>query len=1143
MNRKCRKNPLVACLAVLCLQIGQVRADEDVPYLPPPDSGVLNVMDFGAKGDGVTDDTEAIQKAIAANRDRQVLYIPDGTYLISDTLLTSRGPGHRDWIVFLSIQGQSRDKTILRLKDGSPGFDNPKQAKHMLRTKEGNMAFVYRFGGFTLDTGKGNPGASGISYISCNHGTLSDMRVISGDPSGAGVSGIDCDGNNPGLSTVRNVEVVGFDYGIEFGGIYPGMAFEHVTMKGQLEAGMICRGNGAVIRDLRSINEVPALDVKSGSSVTLLDSMITGSGSSTGIRNAGDLLVRNIGFKNCGVALDDTRNSKRIAEKQISEYSSSEAVELFPSTRRTLNLPIENTPSVPWDAGDDFVNWVSVVKHGARPDSKKDDTDAIQAAIDEAREKNLSTVYFPRGVYRISRTLEIGGSVRRLVGFPSVIQPINVSGAWPHHGSFAGETEPVMIRVTEGQPVVVVDRLSVEGTCDHAAENSLVFQLGDGICYRNSVTGGKAFFQDYGAIYDIKGPQQVWVRLWDPTWGKASYPYFKNPDNPAYARNDGGSLVIMGVDHESAKNRHAMLRNINGARTELFSVLSWRNVDLVRLIDNHDSEVAMTGLRSQTGVTMDDEREGWLRTTRLTTNLLTLSNTRSDASPPPAVSRLTATAGEGTWPFKIMLEWGASSDPESGMTGYEIMRDGEHLAWTEETAWTDELMADEMEYRYEVFAVNGAFQRSEPALVSSLTGKDDVALSVREVHAIAEPPRVHVVFSKPVDSVSATDARNYTLPSGVSVEKIELDPGQCSVTLQVSALDPESEIKVRAEGIRDIARKPDTLESTALGTRVLGHGVGLATAYFGDSDCEGKPERVRMRPNVDVDWKNLPPVPELPVDGYSVRFTGRLRSEFSEPTTFAVDSADGVRLWVGGELILDTWIESERFRETGDLDANRRLSTPVRMQAGLQVEFRLDLRKRQQAAGVQLRWSSDSLAEEVIPGDYFDLPAELPEIPKPRPVRLNSGTGLTGLYHLKPNDSRPEPIRRLDAGIDFDWGDDGHGLLSEKRDDWFNIEWQGYVLPEKSGKYVFGMDIGPKDRVEVTVDGKQVLKEKTWFGKESTSFPGTPIQLSAGELVPIHLYYREEDSTAKAVLWWERPDGRHEVIPKSCLFPFSDQEK
>lgn len=44
---------------------------------------IINVKDFGAKGDGVTDDTEAIQAALDTGKS---IYIPNGTYKISQTL-------------------------------------------------------------------------------------------------------------------------------------------------------------------------------------------------------------------------------------------------------------------------------------------------------------------------------------------------------------------------------------------------------------------------------------------------------------------------------------------------------------------------------------------------------------------------------------------------------------------------------------------------------------------------------------------------------------------------------------------------------------------------------------------------------------------------------------------------------------------------------------------------------------------------------------------------------------------------------------------------------------------------------------------------------------------------------------------------
>jgi hypothetical protein len=58
------------------------------PAFPEPSGACVNVKSFGAKGDGITDDTAAIQKAYAAHPQ---VYFPPGTYKTSSTITLTAG--------------------------------------------------------------------------------------------------------------------------------------------------------------------------------------------------------------------------------------------------------------------------------------------------------------------------------------------------------------------------------------------------------------------------------------------------------------------------------------------------------------------------------------------------------------------------------------------------------------------------------------------------------------------------------------------------------------------------------------------------------------------------------------------------------------------------------------------------------------------------------------------------------------------------------------------------------------------------------------------------------------------------------------------------------------------------------------------
>ena len=82
---------------------------------------------YGAKGDGVSDDTAAIQAAISSvvhhpQAGPRIIFFPAGTYLVSRPLLEKNLKAQ--WNLFLTV-GRNRATTIIRLKDNDPLYQSP----------------------------------------------------------------------------------------------------------------------------------------------------------------------------------------------------------------------------------------------------------------------------------------------------------------------------------------------------------------------------------------------------------------------------------------------------------------------------------------------------------------------------------------------------------------------------------------------------------------------------------------------------------------------------------------------------------------------------------------------------------------------------------------------------------------------------------------------------------------------------------------------------------------------------------------------------------------------------------------------------------------------------------------------------------
>lgn len=94
-------------------------------YPPSAGLGLVNVLDYGAKGDGTTDDTLAIQAAINSAAAGQTVYLPVGTYKLTAALILSGR---------VNLQGAGSSQLQKSISAGSVVFDQPDLAPYLAGT-------------------------------------------------------------------------------------------------------------------------------------------------------------------------------------------------------------------------------------------------------------------------------------------------------------------------------------------------------------------------------------------------------------------------------------------------------------------------------------------------------------------------------------------------------------------------------------------------------------------------------------------------------------------------------------------------------------------------------------------------------------------------------------------------------------------------------------------------------------------------------------------------------------------------------------------------------------------------------------------------------------------------------------------------
>jgi hypothetical protein len=248
--------------------------------------------------------------------------------------------------------------------------------------------------------------------------------------------------------------------------------------------------------------------------------------------------------------------------------------------------------------------------------------------------------------------------------------------------------------------------------------------------------------------------------------------------------------------------------------------------------------------------------------------------------------------------------------------------------------------------------------------------------------------------------------------------------------------------------------------------------------YWPNRDLSGDPALVRDDQNLDFTWPASAPAYGLPADSFSARWTRQMSFDAATYRFHALVD-DGVRLWVDGQLLIDSWSDHATHEVIADL-------AMVRGTHSIQVAYY----EHDGQARIHVWW--DKVASPSFPnwkGEYW-------------PNR-----DLSGNPALVRNDGATSG----GTDIDLNWGTSAPaaGLPADN----FSARWSRTQTfdPGVYRFYAFA-----DDSIRLYVDGSLILNE--WHGSTNDVYSVDRPLSGAHALV---VEYAEHTGDARVRVWWK----------------------
>jgi Pectate lyase superfamily protein/SMP-30/Gluconolactonase/LRE-like region len=416
---------------------------------------------FPVNGDGIADDSDALQQAInkvQETTNQGILFIPAGRYRLTKTIyiwpgirligfgaerptfvLTRNTPGFEQGPTYMVFFAGARPSTNATPRDASPG------------------TFYSAMSNIDIEIQEGNPGAVGIRAHYAQHCFLAHMDFHIG----SGLAGIHDGGN-----VAEDVHFYGGQYGIWTRKPSPGWQFTVIdaTFEGQREAAIREHEAGlTLIRpQFKNVPTAISIDSPYSDELWLKDGRMENiSGPALIISNENnartEINMENVVCRNVPVLASYRESGKQIvAPAEIYEVKAfSHGLHFDEGTAASIQEVYETAllGALPKPVKSDVLDlppietWVNIRTLGARGDGTTDDTDVFRKAIAEHR-----AIYLPSGQYRVTDTITLRPDTVLIGLHPSVTRIILADSTAAFQG--VGSPKPLLETPKDGTNIV-----------------------------------------------------------------------------------------------------------------------------------------------------------------------------------------------------------------------------------------------------------------------------------------------------------------------------------------------------------------------------------------------------------------------------------------------------------------------------------------------------------------------------------------------------------------------------------------------------------------------------------------------------------------------------------------------------------------